>query len=73
MIVQQRAALGSLRAVSCEREIELDDRASDRLQLCDCRLVKSPWLVQIKRLNTSDNSDATSPTTDPTMLRDSTT
>src|SRR3984957_17943321 len=33
MIVQQRAALSSLRAVSCEREIELDDRASDRLQL----------------------------------------
>ena len=33
MIVQQRAALGRLGAVSCEREIELDDRASDRLQL----------------------------------------
>ena len=34
---------------------------------CDCWAVHRPWLVQIKRLSTSDRSDATRPTTKPTM------
>src|SRR5271167_1287426 len=40
---------------------------------CDCWVVNWPWLVQIKRLSTSDRSDATRPTTKPTMPFDSAT
>jgi hypothetical protein len=47
MIVQQRATLGSLRAVSCEREIERDDRASDRLQL---RLLSGEQVVRVTKI-----------------------
>ena len=72
MLAQERAPALRLGAIGLStksrRMIELPIVCN-----CDCWVVNRPWLVQIKRLNTSDRSDATRPTTEPTMPFDSTT
>src|SRR5271157_4202053 len=70
MLAQEPAPGLRLGAIGFEHEVEADDRTADRLQL-RLLVLNRPWLVQIKRLSTSDRSDATRPTTKSTMPFDS--
>ena len=66
MLAQERAPALRLGAIGLSRK----SRRMIELAIvcnCDCWAVYWPWLVQIKRLSTSDRSDATRPTTKPTM------